>query len=170
MPMLETALIALLVLAYMCYRQFIVRAVTRSDLLIPVVGAAYLAVVHFSQPASALDTLKIVGGALFGVATGLVSARVVRVWRDDATRLVMQRGGWKYLLALLGLVVVRIILRVSTQMFRLDVDVAVLNDALIAMAVGNYAGRALLVTIRTLILLGWNVSALPARRDLRATR
>lgn len=168
--MLETALVALLVLAFMCYRQFIARAVTRSDLMIPLIGAAYLAVVHFSQPTSGLDTLLIVGGALFGAASGLVSAQFVRVWRDAATGLVMQRGGWKYLLALLGLVAVRLVLRLATQMLRLDVDAAVLNDALIAMAVGNYAGRALLVTVRALALLGGDISDLPARRDLRATR
>lgn len=170
MSMLETTLIALLVLAFMCYRQFIVRAVTRSDLLIPIIGAAYLAVAHFSQPASGPDTLMIVAGALFGALSGLVSARVVWVWRDAATGLVMQRGGWKYLLALLGLVVVRLALRVATQMLRLDVDAAVFDDALIAMAVGNYAGRALLVTMRALALLDWNISALPARSDLRAIR
>lgn len=166
----ETAIVALLVFVFMCYRQFIVRAVTRSDLLIPLIGAAYLAAMHFSQPTSALDTLTICGGALFGVATGLSSALVVRVWHDEATGLVLQRGGWKYLLALVGLIVVRLVMRVATQMLRLDVDAAVLNDALIGMAVGNYTGRALLVTIRALALLGWNIDSLPARRDLRTIR
>ena len=170
MSMPENALIALLVLAFMFYRQFIVRAVTRSDLLIPLIGAAYLAVAHFSQPPGGLDTLMIIGGALFGGATGLASARVVRVWRDAATGLVMQYGGWKYLLALIGLIAVRLGLRMATQAHRLAVDGAVLNDALIGMAVGNYAGRALHVTIRALALLDWDISALPARRDLRATR
>ncbi|HKW22434.1 MAG TPA: hypothetical protein VJO13_13710, partial [Ktedonobacterales bacterium] len=92
MTMAENALIALLVFVFVCYRQFIVRTVTRGDLLIPLIGAAYLAAIQFSQPTSPLDTLMICGGALFGAATGLSSALVVRVWRDETTGLVMQRG------------------------------------------------------------------------------
>lgn len=163
---LQTALIALLVLSYMIYRQLVTRPVTRRDLLLPLAGAAYLAVVYFGHPGSAVDVALVVGAALFGVGTGLVSAAVVTVWRDIASGLVMQRGGWKYLLVLVGLILVRVLLRVLAYALKLDVSATVLNDAFIAMAVGNYAGRAVLVGSRALSLLGWDTSALPSRRSI----
>lgn len=170
MTSLETALIALLVFGYMAYRQFVTRQVAWRDLLLPLIGAAYLTYVYLGHPGSATDVVMVTGAALFGVGSGLASATVVTIWRDDATSLVMQRGGWKYLLVLLGLIVVRILLRLAAYALKLDVSEAALNDAFIGMAVGNYAGRAALVSIRAVALLGWDYGALPARRGVRASR
>ena len=170
MTSLQTALIALLVYGYMIYRQFVTRQVAWRDLLLPLIGAAYLSYVYLGHPGSEADIVMVIGAALFGVGTGLASATVVAIWRDGATSLVMQRGGWKYLLVLLGLIVMRIALRIVAYALKLDVGEAALNDAFIGMAVGNYAGRSALVSIRALALLGWNPGALPARRRVRASR
>ena len=170
MPSLQTELIALLVLGYMTYRQCVTRQVTWRDLLLPLIGAAYLTYVYLGHPSSEADIVMVIGAALFGIGTGLVSATVVTIWRDDATSLVMQRGGWKYLLVLLGLIVTRVLLRIAASALKLDVSEAALNDAFIGMAVGSYAGRAALVSIRALALLGWELGALPARRAVRASR
>lgn len=170
MTALQTELIALLVLGYMIYRQFVTRQVTRRDLLLPLIGAAYLTYVYLGHPGSLADIVMVTGASLFGVGAGLASATVVTIWRDGATSLVMQRGGWKYLLVLLGLVVVRMALHLAAFALKLDVSEAALNDAFIGMAVGNYAGRAALVSLRALALLGWDPGALPARRDVRASR
>ncbi len=170
MTSLQTELIALLVLGYMIYRQFVTRQVTWRDLLLPLIGAAYLAYAYLGHPGSSTDVVMVIGAALFGVGTGLASATVVTIWRDSATSLVMQRGGWKYLLVLLGLVVVRFALRMVAYALKLDVSETALNDAFIGMAVGNYAGRAALVSIRALALLGWELGALPTRRGIRSSR
>jgi hypothetical protein len=167
---LQTALIALLVFGYMIYHQFVTRQVAWRDLLLPFIGAAYLSYGYLGHAGSVADIVMVIGGALFGVGTGLASATVVTIWRDGATSLVMQRGGWKYALVLLGLVVARILLRIAADTLKLDVSAAALNDAFIGMAVGNYAGRAALVSLRALALLGWDIGALPARRDVRASR
>lgn len=168
MNTLETAILALLVLGYMLYRQLVTRPVTRRDLLFPLIAGIYLAAVYFGHPSSSADVAVVAGAALFGIVTGAVSATVVRVWRDGATNLVMQRGGWRYLLVLLGLIAVRAALHVALVALKLDVSEAALNDAFIGMAVGSYAGRAVLVGLRALALLGWDPNALPGRRDARA--
>jgi hypothetical protein len=156
----------------MVYRQFVTRPVTRRDLLLPLIGGIYLGVTYFAagQSPRMTDMMMVAGATLFGLATGVASAAVVRVWRDGATGLVMQRGGWKYLLVLVGLILIRVLLRVVAYALKLHVDETALNDAFIGMAVGNYGGRALLVGIRALALLGWNPGALPASHDVRATR
>lgn len=170
MTMIQTALLALLVLGYMIYRQFVTRPVTRNDVLLPVIGIVYLGVMYFGKPSNDGAVGLVVAATLFGAGTGLLSAAVVRVWHDGATGLVMQRGGWKYLLVLVGLIVVRLLLRLATSALKFDVTEAALNDAFIGMAVGNYAGRALLVGVRALALLGWDPNALPGRRDIRSMR
>lgn len=170
MNTLETALIALAVLGYMLFRQLVTRPVTRRDLLLPLAAGAYLAVIYFGHPSSSADVTVVAGAALFGIASGVASAAVVRVWRDGASNLVMQRGGWRYLLVLLGLIAVRAALRVAVSALKLNVSEVALNDAFIGMAVGSYAGRAVLVGLRALALLGWDTSALPGRRDARVLR
>lgn len=170
MNTLETAILALIVLGYMLYRQMITRPVTRRDLLLPLVAGIYLAAVYFGHPSSPADVTVVAGAALFGIATGVASAAIVQVWRDGTTNLVMQRGGWRYLLVLLGLIAVRGALHVALSALKLDVSEAALNDAFIGMAVGSYNGRAVLVGLRALALLGWDPNALPGRRDARVLR
>ena len=48
---------------------------------------------------------------LLGVGTGLTSGQLVRVWRDEATGIVFQRGGWRYLIVLVALLLVRVLIR-----------------------------------------------------------
>lgn len=170
MNTLETAILALLVLGYMLYRQLVTRPVTRRDLLLPLIAGIYLAAVYFGHPSSPADVTVVVGASLFGIATGVPSAAVVRVWRDGASKLVMQRGGWRYLFVLLGLIAVRAVLHVALVALKLDVSAATLNDAFIGMAVGSYAGRAVLVGLRALALLGWDPNALPGKYGARTLR
>ena len=170
MTSLQSTLVALIVLGCMIYRQFGARQVAWRDLLLPLIGAAYLAYVYLGHPGSSADVVIVIGAALFGVGSGSASGAFVVIWRDETTSLVMRRGGWKYLLVLLGLIVTRVLLRIAASALKLDVSEAALNDAFIGMAVGSYAGRAALVSIRALALLGWELGALPARRAVRASR
>ena len=164
MTTIVMALVALAVLGFIIYRQLVTRPVTIRDLLLPLLGGLYLTAMYANQPGSAADLVTLVAGTVFGVATGLGSATMVAVWRDATTGTVLQRGGWKYLLVLVSLIVARILLRVAAQALHLDVSTIALNEALIGMAVGNYGGRAVLVGMRALALQDRTPTTTPGSR------
>jgi membrane protein CcdC involved in cytochrome C biogenesis len=168
MDPIATALIAVVVVVYMLYRQFVQRPVTGRDIILPMLGGAYIGD-RFLNGAGATGIVVVLGVAAFGVATGLVSGFVVRVWRDAATGTVYQRGGWSYLAILLSLLAVRLVLRIIFSATG-TMDATVLNDAFIAMAIGNYAGRAITVGLRALALVGWDLEALPKSASRRPGR
>lgn len=165
MNTIQSVLITLLVIGYMVYRLCVPQPVTSRNLFLPLAGAAYLTLLYVSRATTTTEIAIGIGATLAGVTTGIAGASVVRLWRDEVTGMVMQRGGWKYLLVLLGLIVVRILLRVAAHALKLNVSETGLNDAFIGMAVGNYAGRAVLVGLRALALRGVDGKALPIMRD-----
>ena len=102
-----------------------------------------------------------------GIGIGFASGALVRVWRDEASGLVYQYGGWRYAGVVVGLIMVRLLMRVVLGHSGIAVGTTVLNDAFIAMAIGAYLGRSLNIGMRAMTLLGWQVEALPSRRALR---
>ena len=99
----------------------------------------------------------LVGGGL-GFLTGLASGQVVRVWRDSSTGVVYQRGGWSYVLVLLGLFAVRLMIYIVFQKMGIGISMALLNGTFIALAVSNYLGRTINVHMRAAALLSKPVS------------
>ena len=163
---LDTTLLATLIIAYLVFRQFITRPVTRLDYILPVLGAAYIGVRYLNGPDDAARIFIEVVAAL-GVTSGLLSGRLVRVWRDPQSNVVFQRGGWRYAAILLALVGFRAIWHVFVDATGISASVSLLNDALIALALGNYLGRTFHVGVRALHLHGWNLRAIPRRREVR---
>ena len=169
MDPITTALLAVAVFVFMLYRQFVQRPVTTRDLLLPILGGLYLGYRYLNGAGLAVDVL-VIGGAILGVVTGLVSGVAVRVWQDSTTGQVLQRGGWTYLVILLALVAVRVLLHVVMTVAMPSLDATALNNAFIGMAVGNYAGRAITVGLRALALVGWDPGALPRDAGRRQSR
>ena len=95
--------------------------------------------------------------------TGLVSGQVMRVWRDEATGIVLQRGGWRYLLVIIALLLVRLLIRFFLIWRGIAVDEAALNAAFIAAIVGNFLGRDIVIALRALPLAGGSFANLSSR-------
>jgi hypothetical protein len=163
---LDTALLAGLVVTYLIYRQFITRPVTRLDYILPALGAAYIGIRYFNGPDNA-PRLFIEGVATFGIASGLLAGGLVQVWRDPQTNVVFQRGGWRYAAILFALVAFRAVWDLFTTATGISASVSLLNDALIALTLGNYLGRTFHVGVRALHLHGWSLRAVPRRREVR---
>lgn len=163
-----TSLLAAGVFAIVLVRQCITRPFTRRDLILPALGALYLGIRYMyvqdsAQPAAAIIQIS----ATLGMASGLVAGQVVRVWREQASGLVYQYGGWRYAGVVIGLLGVRILWRLVVHVLGIGATVGLLNDAFIAVALGNYFGRSLNVGARALHLLRWNPSAIPSKRALK---
>jgi hypothetical protein len=168
MTPLATLLIGLAIFAVFLYRQIIARPITRRDLTFPAVAALALSVRYLNDTSvNVSDAAVVFGGAAFGVLTGFLAGQVIRVWRDGETGTVWQQGGWRYAAVFVGLLLVRLAARVILRQAGVATDAAVINEAFIAMMVGNYLGRAASVGLRTLALHGWNYDALPRRRAVR---
>jgi hypothetical protein len=162
-----TALFAIALVLYLLYRQCVARAITRFDLLVPLGGALYLGARYMDGGHTPPAIGIVLGGAVLGILTGYASGGIVRVWRDERTGFALQHGGRRYAAVFLGLLLVRVALRVVAKESGLVADAAVLNDAFIAMLVGSVAGRAANVGRRALALLDWDLAAVPRRRDVR---
>lgn len=149
---IATVLIALALVVFVFSRQLIERPIAPSGLLIPLVlcvalGGMFLA----SKPAS--DAVAAVSiGVVFGVCTGLLSGQLMRIWRDEATGVVLQRGGWRYLLVIIALLLVRVLIRFVLSASGNHIDETALNAAFIAAIVGNLLGRDIRVALRALPL------------------
>lgn len=168
---LQTAILGVALFCYMLYRQFVQRPVTRRDLVIPGIGALYLGTRYFGGSGLGVhDAVIVLTAALIGVGTGLLGGQMIRVWRDPESGIVYQAGGWRYAVAFLALLVLRVAMRVMARQVDFGASVAVLNDAFIGMMVGNYLGRAVNVGVRALALLDWQYDALPSTRRVRRTR
>lgn len=166
MDTLSTALLASALFGYVLYRQSIRRPVTRGDLLLPALGGLYLGTRYLDGAAASAAAL-VLGAAALGLATGVASGVLVRVWREGASGVVYQHGGWRYAAVALALVIVRVALRYAARAANLPIDAAILNDAFIALLVGSFLGRALIVGGRALALVGGDLDALPDRREVR---
>jgi len=158
-----TALLALVIVVFIFARQIIQRPVTQLSLLLPLMLSVALAGVFLvSHPAPEAILAVVIGEAL-GVGTGLVSGQVVRIWRDEATGLVFQRGGWRYLIVLIVLLLARVLIRFVFIWSGSAVDETALNAALIAALVGNFVGRDILIAQRALQLSGGSFTNLSSR-------
>jgi hypothetical protein len=108
-------------------------------------------------------TTAVAIGAMLGVGTGLVSGQAVRVWRDEATGIVFQRGGWRFLIVLIVLLLARVLIRFLFMRSGSSVDETALNAALISALVGNFLGRDIRTALRALKLSGGSFTKLSSR-------
>lgn len=168
---LQAAILGVALFCYFLYRQYVRRQVTRRDFLIPGIGALYLGTRYLGGSTLRLqDAMIVLTATLIGIGTGLLCGQVIRVWRDEESGIVYQFGGWPYLVSFLGLLLVRIAMRVMARQWDAVASAAVLNDAFIGMMIGNFLGRALNVGARALALLDWQFDSLPSTRRVRHAR
>jgi hypothetical protein len=168
---LQTALLGAALFCYILYRQCVRRPVTRRDFLIPGIGALYLGTRYLGGSTLRVrDAVFVLIATLVGIGMGLLCGQMIRVWRDEESGVVYQFGGWPYLVAFLGLLLVRVAMRVVSRQWDVVASAAVLNDAFIGMMIGNFLGRAINVGARALALLGWQFDALPSNTNIRRAR
>ena len=158
-----TALLALAIVVFIFARQIIQRPVTQLSLLLPLILSMALGGVFLAGHPAAEGIAAVVIGAVLGVGTGLVSGQVVRVWRDAATGIVFQCGGWRYLIVLIVLLLARVLIRFVFIWSGSAVDEMALNAALIAALVGNFVGRDIRTALRALPLAGGSFTKLSSR-------
>jgi membrane protein CcdC involved in cytochrome C biogenesis len=159
---LVPVVVALVLVVFIVTRQIVERPVTqRSLLLTPILSAAFGGTFLVGHPAPAGIAAVVIGAAI-GTGTGLLSGQVIRVWRDEATGVVLQRGGWRYLIILIALLLARVLIRLLFTRSG-AVDTTALNAALIAALVGTVLGRDLRTTLRALPLAGGSIARLSSR-------
>lgn len=158
-----TAVLALAIVIFIFVRQIIQRPVTQLSLLLPLILSAALGGVFLINHPTPEGIVAVITGAALGVGTGLVSAPVIRVWRDEATGIVFQRGGWRYLIVLIILLLARVLIRFVFIWSGFAVDETALNAALIAALVGNFLGRDIRIALRALLLAGGSFVNLSSR-------
>ncbi|GAC1347954.1 MAG: hypothetical protein NVSMB27_14560 [Ktedonobacteraceae bacterium] len=158
-----TALLVLGIVVFIFLRQIIQQPVTQRSLLLPVILSMVLGVVFLLSHPAREGSVAVLIGAVLGVGTGLVSGQVIRVWRDEATGIVFQRGGWRYLIILIVLLLARVLLRFVFIKSGSAVDETALNAALIAALVGNFVGRDIRIALRALKLSGGSFTKLSNR-------
>ena len=158
-----TALLALVIVVFIFARQIIQLPVTQRSLLMPLILSVALGSVFLVGHPAPEGIAAVVIGAVLGVGTGLVSGQVVRIWRDEATGIVFQRGGWRYLIVLIVLLLARVLIRFVFIWSGSAVDETALNAALIAALVGNFLGRDIRTALRALPLVGGSFTKLSSR-------
>lgn len=158
-----TVVVALALISFILARQLMERPVTQRGLLLPLVVCVLLGVWFLAGQPASVAILFVSLGLVFGVGTGLVSGQFMRVWRDAATDAVMQRGGWRYLLVIIALLLVRVLIRFGLIASGVTVDEMALNDAFIAAIVGNFVGRDIVIALRALSLAGGSFAKLSSR-------
>jgi CcdC-like protein len=158
-----TALLALAIIVFIFVRQIIQQPVTQRNLLMPLILSVALGGVFLVSHPTPAGIAAVVIGALFGIGTGLVSGQLIRVWRDEATGTIFQRGGWPYLLVLIALLLARVLVRFLFMRIDSTIDETALNAALIAALVGNFLGRDIRIALRTLSLSGGSFAKLSHR-------
>jgi len=158
-----TALLALVIVVYIFVRQMIQRPVTQRNLLMPLILSVALGGVFLVGHPAPEGIAAVIIGVVLGVGTGLVSGQVIRVWRDEATGIVFQRGGWRYLIVLIALLLARVLIRFLFIRSGSAVDETALNAALIAALVGNFLGRDIRIALRALSLAGGSFAKLSSR-------
>ncbi len=161
--MIVTVLLALVIVVFIFARQIVQLRVTQRSLLLPPILSVGLGGLFLvGHPATEGIAAMIVGAAL-GVGTGLVTGQVIRVWRDEATGIVFQRGGWRYLVVLIAMLLARVLIRYIFIWSGSAVDETALNAALIAALVGNLLGRDIRTALRALPLAGGSFTNLSGR-------
>lgn len=158
-----TIILALALIVFLFARQLMQRPVTQRGLLLPLVVCALLGVLFLVGKPAGAAVLLVGLGLVLGVGTGLVSGQVMRVWRDEATGKILQRGGWRYLLVIIALLLVRVVIRFGLIAGGIAVDEVALNDAFIAAIVGNFVGRDIVIALRALPLAGGSLANLSSQ-------
>lgn len=158
-----TALLALVIVVFIFVRQIIQRPVTLQSLLLPLILSVALGGGFLVDHPMPEGIAAVIIGAVLGIGTGLVSGQVIRVWRDEATGIVFQRGGWRYLIVLIVLLLARVLIRFVFIWSGSSVDETALNAALIAALVGNFLGRDIRTALRALSLSGGSFTKLSSR-------
>lgn len=158
-----TALLALVIIVFIFTRQIIQRPVTQQSLLLPLILSVALGGGFLVGHPTPEGIAAVIIGAVLGIGTGLVSGQVIRVWRDEATGIVFQRGGWRYLIVLIVLLLARVLIRFVFIWSGSAIDEAALNAALIAALVGNFLGRDIRTALRALSLSGGSFTKLSSR-------
>ena len=158
-----TVVVALVIVVFIFARQIIQRPVTQLSLLLPLILSVALGGVFLVSHPAPEGIAAVIIGAVLGVGTGLVSGLVVRVWRDEATGIVFQHGGWRYLIVLIVLLLARVLIRFVFIWSSSAVDETTLNAALIAALVGNFLGRDIRTALRALPLAGGSFTKLSSR-------
>ena len=161
--LVATVVLALALVVFIFVRQMIQRPVTQRSLLLPVVVCVVLAGAFLASHPAFEAVAAVVIGLVFGIGTGLVSGQVMRVWRDAATGIVLQRGGWRYLLVIIALLLVRVLIRFVLIWSGAAVDEIALNAAFIAAIAGNFLGRDIVIALRALPLAGGSFANLSSR-------
>jgi len=158
-----TAALALVIVVFIFARQIIQLPVTQRSLLLPLLLSLVLGGVFLVSHPAPEGIVAVLIGVVLGVGTGLVSGQVIRVWRDEATGIVFQRGGWRYLIVLIVLLLARVLIRFVFIWGGSAIDEAALNAALIAALVGNFVGRDIRTALRALSLSGGSFTKLSSR-------
>jgi hypothetical protein len=158
-----TVLVALVIVVFIFARQIIQRPVTQLSLLLPLILSMAFGGVFLAGHPAPEEIIAVITGAVLGVGTGLLSGQVVRVWRDEATGIVFQCGGWGYLIVLIALLLARVLIRFVFIRSGSAVDETALNAALIAALVGNFVGRDIRTALRALKLSGGSFTKLSSR-------
>jgi hypothetical protein len=158
-----TVVIALVIVVFIFARQIIQRPGTQLTLLLPLIVSVALGGLFLAGHPAPEGIVAVLIGAVLGVGTGLLSGQVVRVWRDEATGSVFQRGGWRYLIVLIVLLLARVLIRYLFIWSGSAVEETVLNAALIAALVGNLLGRDIRTALRALELSGGSFTKLSSR-------
>lgn len=170
-PDLSSLLVVVVIVGFIIVKQLTNRPITRQDLLVPVLGGLLLAY-SYVQHADALSAILVLSGALIGIATGLASGQLRKVWRDPQTGVIRQHGNWRSVLVTLGLIALRFLLDFALHKSGITASTPALNDALTAMALGSYLGQMLNVGLRVLALSNWDLASLqrlPGKGDPRTS-
>lgn len=160
---LATVALTLALVITIFARQLMRRPITQRSVLVPLALGVVLGVLFWgNHPASRVVATVVIGVAL-GLVTGLVSGQFVRVWRDEATSVVFQHGGWRYLGVIIVLLVARLLIRFILIWTGAAVDETALNAGFLAAVVGNLLGRDIVVALRALPLVRGGWASLPSR-------
>lgn len=158
-----TVLLALVIVVFIFARQIVQRPVTQRNLLLPVIVSVALGGFFLLSHPTTEGIVAVVLGTAFGVGTGLLSGQLIRIWRDETTGVIFQRGGWRYLIVLIALLLARVLIRFVFLRSGSAVDEMAMNAALIAALVGNFLGRDIRTALRSLPLAGGSFAKLSAR-------
>lgn len=158
-----TILLALGIVVFIFARQIVQRPVTQRNLLLPVIVSVALGGFFLLSHPTAEGIVAVVIGAALGVGTGLLSGQLIRIWRDEASGTIFQRGGWRYLIVLIALLLARVLIRFVFLRSGSAVDEMALNAALIAALVGNFLGRDICTALRALPLVRGSFAKLSTR-------
>lgn len=158
-----TALLAIAIVVFIFVRQIIQRPVTQMNLLLPVIVTVVLGGIFLRGHPTTEGVAAVIIGVVFGIGTGLLSGQLIRVWRDEATGIVFQHGGWRYLIVLIVLLLARVLIRFILTWSGSAVDETALNAALIAALVGNFLGRDIRTALRAMPLAGGSFAKLSSR-------